>query len=142
MPVLKTLTLSALPKAANDPIQTRRSKLISRLEEQKQLISDPALVRKVQRTIRENGERRIVTQEQKVRPWWRTDAGGQLFMSVKFGSKPIEFDKGKSAIAVPAKERLPAVIDTLISATRSGELDDILSHASKQRPLAKARKAA
>ena len=83
-----------------------------------------------------------MTQEQKVRPWWRADTGGQLFMSVKFGSKPIEFDKGKAAIAVPSKEKLPSVIDALIAAVRSGELDDILAHASKQRPMAKSKKTA
>ena len=47
MPVLKSLTLAALPKAATDPVHTRWSKLISRLEEQKSLIADPALLRKV-----------------------------------------------------------------------------------------------
>jgi Family of unknown function (DUF6641) len=142
MPSLKSLTLAALPKAATDPAQNRRSKLISRLEEQKKLVSDPGLIRKVQRTIRENGERRIVTQEQKVRPWWRADPNGQLFMSIKFGSKAIEFEKGKAAIAVPTKEKLPTVIDTLIGAIRAGELDDILAQASKQRPFLKAKKAA
>ena len=40
-------------------------------------------------------------------------------MSVKFGAKPIEFEKGKGMV-VPSKEKLPAVIDTLISAVRGG----------------------
>jgi hypothetical protein len=37
--------------------------------------------------------------------------------------KPIEFKKGKAAIAVPSLDRLPSVIDTLIAAVRKGELD-------------------
>jgi hypothetical protein len=51
---------------------------------------------------------------------------------VKSGWKAIEFDKGKAAIAVPSLDKLPPIIDTLIVAVRSGELDDQLAQASKQ----------
>jgi hypothetical protein len=34
--------------------------------------------------------------------------------------KPIEFDKGKSGIAVASVEKLPGMIDTLIGAVRNG----------------------
>jgi hypothetical protein len=44
-------------------------------------------------------------------------------MSIKFGSKPVEFEKGKAGIVVGSRERLPTVIDTLIAAVRAGELD-------------------
>jgi hypothetical protein len=37
---------------------------------------------------------------------------------VRAGFKPIEFDKGKTAIAVPSLDKLPAVIDKLITAVR------------------------
>ena len=137
MPVLKSLSFAALPKNSNDPVQTRRAKLISRLEEQKSLLADPNLIRTVQRTVTENGEKRIVSKQQKVRPWWRTDSAGHLFMSIKFGGRPIEFEKGKSAVAVPSKEKLPAVLTTLIEAVRAGELDDIMTTASGQRPFIK-----
>jgi hypothetical protein len=46
-------------------------------------------------------------------------------MSIKFGAKPIEFEKGKAGIVVPSKDKLPVVIDTLISAVRAGELDEL-----------------
>jgi hypothetical protein len=26
-------------------------------------------------------------------PWWKTDAAGQVVMSVRFGARPIEFEK-------------------------------------------------
>ena len=53
-------------------------------------------------------------------------------MSIKFGAKPIEFEKGKAGIAVPSKDKLPTVINTLIEAVRAGELDDLFAQASKQ----------
>jgi hypothetical protein len=40
--------------------------------------------------------------------------------------KPIEFEKGKSAIAVPSLDKPASVIDTLIAAVRNGELDEQL----------------
>ena len=43
-------------------------------------------------------------------------------LTFKFGAKPIEFEKGKAGIVVSSKDKLPAVIDTLISAVRAGEL--------------------
>jgi hypothetical protein len=54
------------------------------------------------RAVKENGEKRIVTREQRVRPWWRTDAASHVFMSIKYGGKTVEFDKDKSGIAVPS----------------------------------------
>jgi hypothetical protein len=44
----------------------------------------------------------------------------------------IEFEKGKAAIAVPSLDKLPSVIDTVITAVRDGELDQRLAHANNQ----------
>ena len=142
MPVLKSLSFTALPKNGNDPVQTRRAKFAAKLEEQKQLLKDPNHVRTVQRWAKVNGERQAVTKQQAVRPWWKTDPAGQIVMSIKFGANPIEFEKGKAGIVVPSKDKLPTVIDTLIAAVRAGELDDLFSQAAKTGAIGKARKAA
>jgi hypothetical protein len=142
MPVLKSLSFTALPKSGNDPVQMRRVKFIAKLEEQKLLLQDPNHVRTVQRWTKVNGERQATTKQQAVRPWWKTDASGQNVMSVKFGAKPIEFEKGKAGIVVGSKEKLPALIDTLIAAVRAGELDDHFSQAAKTGSIGKPRKAA
>jgi hypothetical protein len=47
-----------------------------------------------------------------VRPWWKTDSAGQVVVSIKFGARPIEFEKGNAGIVVPSKDKLPVVIDT------------------------------
>ena len=51
---------------------------------------------------------------------------------VRVGWKPIEFEKGKSGIAVPSLDKLPSIFDTLIAVVRNGELDSQLAHASAQ----------
>jgi hypothetical protein len=80
------------------------------------------------------GEPSIVVEE--------ADPSGQVVMSVKFGAKPIEFEKGKAGIVVGSKEKLPAVIDALIAAVRAGELDDLFTQAARTGPIGKPRKAA
>jgi hypothetical protein len=52
-------------------------------------------------------------------------------MCVYHGTKPIEFEKGKAAIAVPSRDKLPALIDTLIAAAKAGELDEVMTRAVK-----------
>jgi hypothetical protein len=101
MPVLKSLSFTALPKSANDPVQMRRAKFVARLDEQKLLLKDPNHVRTVQRWTKVDGERQATTKQQAVRPWWKTDPTGQVVMSMKFGAKPVEFERGKAGIVQP-----------------------------------------
>ena len=89
MPVLKSLSFTALPKNGNDPVQTRRVKFVAKLEEQKLLLKDPNHVRTVQRWTKVDGQRQAVTKQQAVRPWWKTDSAGQVVMSINSGPSPL-----------------------------------------------------
>jgi hypothetical protein len=97
MSFMKSLTLTAAPKANRDPVLSRRERLVARLTEQKELISNPALVRTVQQTVKRDGVRTVVEIQRRVRPWWRTDEKGQLVLFVQAGWKLLEFEKGKTA---------------------------------------------
>ena len=83
----------------------------------------------------------LVEKQQRVAPWWVHLADGSYLFTVRSGWKPIEFDKGKSAIIVLSQDKLPAIIDTLITAVLNGELDEHLAQGSKV-GIAKKRKAA
>jgi hypothetical protein len=74
----------------------KRAKIIARLEEQKLLLSNPSHIRTFQKVVRKDGERSIVEKQQRVQPWWQMDQSGAYVMSVRVGSKPIEFEKGKA----------------------------------------------
>src|SRR5262245_2065405 len=89
MPILKSLTFMSLPTRSHDPGAGRRAKLVSRLEEQRQLLQDPSYVRVVQRWTGKGDERRQVEKKQRVRPWWRADAGGKIVMCIYHGTKPV-----------------------------------------------------
>ena len=139
---LKSLSIVASTRPRNDPILIRREKLRDRLEEQKKLLEDPTFVRTVQRWTKVDGQKVLAAKQIRVAPWWWTDASGQLLLSVKARGKAIEFEKGKAAIAVPSRQELPRVIDTLISAVGAGELDGQLALVSKEPVMKKARKLA
>ena len=129
MNALKSLTFTTLPTQGANPILDRRAKVIARLEEQKLILKDPNYTRTNRKWVKKDGERVMVEQQQRVPLWWRQHPNGSYALFVRSGLKPIEFEKGKPAIAVSSLDKLPSVIDTLITAVRNGEL---ISNSRKQ----------
>ncbi len=101
--------------------------MIARLEEQKLLLNDPNYIRTSRTWVKKNGELTPIDRQQRVLPWWRVNADGSYVFFVRLGSKPIEFEKGKNAVAVPSLDKMPLVINILITAVRNGELDEQLA---------------
>jgi len=142
MNTLKSLTFTTSPTQGANPILDRRAKVIARLEEQKLILKDPNYTRKSRTWVKKDGEKVMVEQQQRVPLWWRQHPNGSYALFVRSGLKPIDFEKGKPAIAVSSLDKLPSVIDTLITAVRSGELDQQLAEASKQANPRKTKRAA
>ena len=133
MTQLKSLTFAALPRlTAADPVILRRNKLIVRLQQQVQLAQDPQFTLTRKKWIAdEHGVKQLRELKKGVRAWWRTDPTGAVVLTVRYGAKPIEFEKGKAAIAVGKKEKLIPTIETVILAVEAGELDAVLGQMSK-----------
>ena len=87
--------------------------------------------------MKKNGKLTPVDKQQRVLPWWRVNADGSYVFFIRLGSKPIEFEKGKNAIAVPSLDKMPLVINILITAVRNGELDQQLAQAKKPETVLK-----
>ena len=104
--------------------------------------ANPNYMRTLRTSETKGGKRVPVEKQQRVLPWWRSVPNGTYAFFVRAGYKPVELDKGKTAVAVPSLDKLPGVIDTLITAVRKGELDQQLAEASKQATPKKSRKAA
>ena len=137
MASFKSLTLTALPQIQADPVMDRRNRTVVHLEEQKRLLHDPSYTRKIQVWTKKDGERQQVEKKHRVFPWWRILPNGSAVLTIRVAQKPIEFEKGKAGIAVASADKLPGVIDTLISVIRNGELDEQLAQASKAVPSKK-----
>jgi hypothetical protein len=131
MSALKSLTFTTLPKIGANPILDRRTNMIARLEEQKLLLNDPNYIRTVRTWVKKDGRLTLVEKQQRVLPWWRVDGNGSYVFFVPLGSKPIEFEKDKNAIAVLSLDKIPMIINILITAVRKGELDEQLAQAKK-----------
>jgi hypothetical protein len=142
-PILKSFTFVPQPKINSDPLIIKRERVISRLEDQKKLLADPLFVRRVKRwEHKEGGEKVLIEKPLRTSKWWQPDQNGGCVMTVKIGSKRIEFEKGKAAIVVQSMDKLPAVIDSLIKAVRAGELDEQINQSSKFGRSVPARKVA
>jgi hypothetical protein len=144
MSVLKTLKLGkAAPIAAPADAKGRaRAKVIAHLEQQKQLLAAHVdghaleATRPVYRT-NDSGERVRVMHPVHVRRDWFEDATGTVHFMVRYGAKPLPLDKaGSTSVEVGGLDSLPGVIDTLLAAVRSGELDAQLATAAQERSKA------
>ena len=139
---LKSLSFTALPPVEANPVLDRRNRTIARLEEQKWLLADPTYVRTVKVWTEKDGSRQLIEKAQRISPWWRNAPNGSTVFFIKVGQKPVEFEKGRSAISLGSPDKIASLIDTLIVAVRAGELDGPLAQASKAAVVKKPKKAA
>ena len=142
MSILKTLKLTtAQPvRASNDPVERARNKVIGALAEQR-LMAEAKIAGQhyapTHTVWRKNpeGQRVQVETPKRLRAGWFVDASGQTYFSLRYAGKPIEFAKDKNAIAVGELSALPAILDILTEAVRTGELDTQLAAAAAERGL-------
>lgn len=121
-------TFVELPKVLIDPVQKRRAKLIDGLKQQLALNVDPALKKLGKRRSKaSDGSVSFETIERPVPRWWTMDEKGTVVLSVRYGFRVLEFEKGKPGVMVGPIEKLPAVLEALIGAVGSGEFDNLLA---------------
>ena len=130
--VLSSLKVIARPKIEpKPPVLGKRLKLIEKLEQQKEMAVCMTENRRFEafrdKKVKnpETGEVTVQRRPTTVRPWYY-DSDDHYYLEVKVNNKPIDLQKGKPAIDVGDKAKLPEVIDTIIKATESGELDEFL----------------
>src|ERR1700733_2981134 len=146
MAILKQLNFSAMPAFRHmTPEQHRRNKLVTALNEQKAMAEAnrdghefSATKRKWQKE--EDVTKKLVEAPKRLKRWWVSDANGNCLLSVRYGNKVLELEKGKAAIVVGKNDKLIPTIETLISAVNAGELDSHLAQMSMGRKIKKTKK--
>lgn len=130
MSALNGLKLVAAVKInAMSPVQFRRNKLSAKITDQINLAQamkegktySPTRTRSVKDRI--TGEVTTIEQARKVRQWWFRAESGKTCVQLKYGSKVLDFAKGKNAIEVASESELVSVLDSLKKAVEAGELD-------------------
>jgi hypothetical protein len=117
-------------------IQIRRNKLSNRLFSQinlaKALQKGENYTEKKFRTVRDRhtGESRSVELNKRVRQMWFVGENGKVCIQVKYGSRVLDFGRGKNAIEVASADELISALTTLKDAVETGELDSQLNLAA------------
>jgi hypothetical protein len=117
-------------------IQVRRNKLSNRLWSQIQLATalqkGESYTEKKFRTMRDRhtGESKQVELNKRVRQMWFVAENGKVCIQVKYGSRVLDFGRGKNAIEVVSADELINALTTLKAAVEAGELDSQLNLAA------------
>jgi hypothetical protein len=128
MTVLNTLNFVAFkPQTQTNPVAMRRRKLIAKIEEQIQLAKDPSHSPKKHKWITDSdGNQRKLEVPKRLKRWWMQSSDGKINLVIRYGSKPLEFAKGKNAIELNSEAEVLEVLAQMKEAADSGELDAIL----------------
>ena len=134
------LNFVALPKNfRNDPVMKRREKMLSQLEQQRNLAQDPSFTIVQQRWVKdENGIKQPVERHKQIKRWWLRNGMGDCLLIIRYGSRVLELQKGKAAIDTGGEDNLVAVIEEIMRMTKEGELDGLLMDVQRAYPKKKA----
>ena len=134
------LNFVALPKNfRNDPVMKRREKMLSQLEQQRNLAQDPSYTIIQQRWVKdENGVKQPVERHKQIKRWWLRNGMGDCLLIIRYGSRVLELQKGKAAIDTGGEANLVAVIEEIMRMTKEGELDGLLMDVQRAYPKKKA----
>ncbi len=116
MSALKGLTFAPVPRNTGmTPEQYRRAKLADHLREQLANATAQAegrihVVKRRRWEYTNDGQKHLIEVDKRLRQWWTKQQDGKVLFSVRYGSKPLEFEKGKgvSATPIPYAARLDA----------------------------------
>jgi hypothetical protein len=128
MTILNTLNFVSFSAASNsDPIVARRRKLIAKIEEQIQLANDPNYLPIKTKWITDaDGHQRKIDVPKRIKRWWTKSINGQINLVVRYGSKPLEFSKGKNAIELVDENAVAETLVKIKEAAEKGELDALI----------------
>lgn len=137
MSVLSNLTVKSVTRAnKQDPVQQRREKLATAIEEQ--LKAAAAATKgesyEVQRKTwvkNEQGEKVLVERMRQVRAWFFEQDGG-WYVQCKYGNKVLALGKG-NAVFVKTLKDVQGVLASLKDAVDAGELDGAVAAAVKRK---------
>ena len=116
------------PNTQRSPIARRREKLAFKLEEQLKLAIDSTYQpTKIVWNTDSDGNQHKVEQPKRIKRWWIEHTDGSVQLTVRYGSKPLEFAKGKNAIALKRKEDVEPTLRKLKLAVLAGEFDEMLA---------------
>ncbi len=136
MSTLSALKLTTAKRSTGiSPQVQRRLKLIKKIDDQialaKALATGGTYTTSRFRTVKDDeGGSRSVEIQKKVRPWWFPTETGKIALSIRYGARVVEINKGKTAIEVASGDDLINALSVVRKAVDAGELDTQIESAS------------
>jgi len=138
MPVLNSFKFVSYQPINNSSAEVvRRRKLILKIDEQLALAANADYQpTKTKRVKDADGNEQKVEVPKRVKRWWSATADGKINLTIRYGSKPIQFAKDKNAIELENEEQVAATLLKIKEAVQVGELDDLIAqHAQYGRQI-------
>ena len=128
MTVLNSLKLVSFSPIINtSPDAVRRRKLIAKIDEQLALAANSDYQpTKTKRVKDEEGNVQKVEVKKRIKRWWAATADGKVNLTIRYGSKAIEFTKGKNAIELDSEEQVASTLLKVKEAVQAGEFDALI----------------
>jgi len=106
---------------------TRRRKLIVKIEEQLALADNPKYQPMHYKKVKDtDGNEQKIEVPKRVKRWWSATANGKINLTIRYGSKPIQFAKDKNAIELDSEEQVAVTLLKIKDAVQAGELDKLI----------------
>ena len=123
--------------AVKDPVQERRNKLITAIDEQKLVLAaqqkgEIHTKDHAKSMTNEQGERVQVRARRKVKAWFFEQDGG-WYVQCRYGARVLLVDLKNNAVFVNKLEQVGAVLDVFRTAAQAGELDPAIARAAERK---------
>ena len=144
MELLKTLKLVKYERTGQiDAVELRRHKLIVKINEQIDLATNANTKVSERFVVKDNdGDEKEISVEKRVLRWWQIGMNGKIKLTIRYGSRPLQFAKGLDAIEVADTNEMVGVLKKFREATERGELDTLIAEQIAKRKNKKAVKVA
>ena len=130
MTVLDTLNFVAFnPLQNNNPIALRRHKLMAKIDDQIQLATNKDYTPTQHKWVTDSEGKQ--TKVEVAKRWWTASVDGKINLVVRYGSKPLEFAKGKNAIELASEAEVADVLARVREAAELGELDALIEQQAR-----------
>jgi hypothetical protein len=120
----KLFKLASNKRYSNNAFLKRRRKLIAKIDEQILIATDSNYqATKIKWARNKDGSEHKLEIPKRIRRWWTQQLGGKVLLTIRYGNKVIELEKGKNAIELSSISELEKTLQSIKKAVANGEFD-------------------
>ncbi len=115
------------PIPKHQPNAGRRPQVDGKIDDQIQLATNKDYTPTQHKWVTDDeGKQTKVEVAKRVKRWWTASVDGKINLVVRYGSKPLEFAKGKNSIELASETEVADTLRKVREAAELGELDVLI----------------